>query len=108
MQKQQKLERQVVKKGQKKKINRKDKLQQEFQKHIEEQLRQEKLSELEDSLKEPVVLPSAIEIYQQKLSDKRQTAYQNLKLLDQNSLLAMNFAHVVPQEIHFQQIYIYP
>jgi len=63
MQKQQKLDRQVMK-GQKKKITRKDKMQQEFQKHIEEQLRQEKLSELENSLQEPVILPSVIEIYQ--------------------------------------------
>ena len=82
-------------------------MQQEFQKHIEQQLREEKLSELENSLQEPVILPSVLDIFQQKLSDKRQSAYQNLKLVDQNSLLAMNFPHKVPQEIAFQQVYLF-
>ena len=87
-------------KKQKKKLTKKDKLQIEFQKGIEKQIRIERQQEFEDAQNDPVVLPSYRELYKMKRQDPNNATYKNLKFVD-----IQQFNQDAGE---FQQIYAYP
>lgn len=87
-------------KKQKKKLTKKDKLQIEFQKGIEKQIRIERQQEFEDALNDPIVLPSYREQFNLKKQDANNKTYKNLKFVDISKL--------AQDPTDFQQIYAYP
>lgn len=68
----------------KKKLNRKDKQQIDFVKKIEEQIKEDKMIDLEKAIVEPIKLPSVYNLLKEKKASNRN--YQNLKFISDNAI----------------------
>ena len=66
----------------KKRPNRKDKQNSDFVKQIEEQIKEDKILELEKQIKEPIKIPSVHQMLQEKKMTNK--SYQNLRFISDN------------------------